>query len=254
MKYSFKALLFVLLVPFFSMGQANYQRGVVVNLKGDTVHGFIDYRGWENNPGSISFKPGVSARPVKLTASDTRYFSLDIGHLAEYVRYAGPISNDVININQIQTGRDTSFKPDTVFLKVLQKGTKLILLSYTDNIKTRFFISRSNADIPGELIYRIYNKSNVEPGENRTAYENTYKSQLYEAAVKAGVMTPALKKDIQTAGYSEADIIRLVSKINGISEKDVSKNNKPKHKIYIAIALAAAVIIFLANEFSAIHR
>jgi len=250
MKYSFNALFFVLLLPFFSMAQTNYQRSIVVNLKGDTVHGFIDYRGWENSPTGISFKSEPSAKPIRLTPADTKNFSLDIGHLAEYVRYAGPITNNNININQIQAGRDTSVKLDTIFLKVLQKGKNLALLSYSDNIKTRYFISHGASDVPAELIYRVYNKTNFDPGESPTAYENIYKSQLYEAAVSANAMTPALKKEIQDANYSENDIIAIASKINGVSAEDPLKNNKPRHKVYIAIALVAAVFVLLINEFT----
>lgn len=254
MKYSYKALIIALFLPLFCMAQANYQPGVIVNSKGDTVHGFIDYRGWEYSPRNIYFKSDPTAHAMKMTASDIEYFGVNVGHLAEYVRYAGPISNDLTNINQMRIGRDTSFKLDTVFLKVLQKAKTLVLFSYTDNIKTRFFISHTEADIPEELTYRIYYKSNFEPGENRTAYENTYKSQLYVIGVKANVMTPALKKDIQATDYTEHDIISIASKINGISAEELSKNNKPKHKTYIAIIFAAIVIAYVIHDFSAIHH
>lgn len=257
MKHISKALFaFLGLLPVSLIAQSNYTPGYIVNLKGDTVRGLINYSEWVNNPKRILFKESLSGNTVKLTAANTRFFMVRTDHLAEYVRYAGPISNDLIDINRIQIGRDTSFRLDTVFLKVLQKGKNLILYAYTDDVKTRFFISRSEENAPEELTYRIYYKASFEPGENRTAYENTFKNQLYEVGVKSNVMTPDLKKDIQALDYSEKDIIAISSKINEISSADASKNDKIRHRPInkvIAILGAVVIVIVLINDFSNIH-
>jgi hypothetical protein len=44
MKFFYKVLLAVILLPAFSYAQSNYKPGYVVNLKGDTLRGFIDCR------------------------------------------------------------------------------------------------------------------------------------------------------------------------------------------------------------------
>ena len=51
-----KLVLFFLLFPFFTNAQSNYKPGYLVTIKGDTLHGLIDYRQWDNNPGAVAFK------------------------------------------------------------------------------------------------------------------------------------------------------------------------------------------------------
>jgi len=253
MKHLNKVLLAFILFPLFSLAQNNYQPGVAVNLKGDTLRGFINYNDWENNPKSISFKYETTGNPVKFTANDIKYFSVAIGHLAEYVRYIGPVSTDVTDINKIQIGRDTSFAQDTVFLKVLQKGKNMLVFSYADNLKTRYFISGNFTEQPVELAYRIYYNSIEKSSGDRTSYDNTFKSQLYDAAIRSNTMSDALKNDIKTAEYREGDILNISGKINGISTKDVSANNrskmKPINKVLIIVG-SIAIIFELINEFA----
>ncbi|GAC1306910.1 MAG: hypothetical protein NVSMB24_17910 [Mucilaginibacter sp.] len=227
MTHSFRVLFIAFLLPLFSIAQNSYRPAIIVNLKGDTIGGFINYSEWVNNPKSILFKDALSKSTVRLTPRDTRFFKVDVGHLAEYVRYAGPLTTDNPDFNHLREGRDSSSRMDTVFLKVLQKGPNLMLLSYSDNLKTRYFISRPPLDDPEELIYRIYYNSNVANGVDRTVYENTYKSQFYEAGVKANVMTADLKNYIQKADFNELNIINIAGKINGISKADISKTAQP---------------------------
>ncbi|HEY8780925.1 MAG TPA: hypothetical protein VIM16_04855 [Mucilaginibacter sp.] len=132
-----------------------------------------------------------------------------------------------------------------------------MLLSYSDNQKTRFFTARNFSEKPVELVYRIYYNSTEENGRDRTEYENTYKGQLYEAAVKAGVMNGALKSYIKTSDYKEENLLYIAGKINGASGTDPAKNNPSKPKSFnIAIAVAAIVIIAIwaIHDFASIHQ
>jgi len=250
-------LLLILSLPGFLFAQANYQPGVTVDLKGDTIHGYINYREWESNPKSISFKTSANGAPVTLRAGDIRYFSVQVGHLAEYISYKGPISTDNTNttLNHISVGRDTSFVEEVVFLKVVHEGKNLVLLSYTDEQKVRFYIAANLNSLPSELVYRVYYNSIEENGRDRTVSENTYKGQLYDAAVKSGAMTGSLKDKIKNAGYAEDNIVEIASAINGISATDLTKNNPTKPKVVnktIAIIGGLAVLVGLVIEFASI--
>lgn len=258
MGYYFRKYLFIAFIfPFYSIAQSNYQPAEVVNLKGDTLHGFINYREWANNPKSIFFKTDTGAvTAVKYTPRDLAYFNVHPGHLAEYVTYAGPLTMDNTEINHLSIGRDSSAKLDTVFLKVLQKGKNLVLFCHSDDFKTRFFIADDFKTSPEELIYRTYWNSSTANGKDRTVYEYSYKGQLYEAGVKSNAMTAPLKTYIQKADYLEGDLINITSKINGVSATDQTINNptKPK-KLNIAIAIGAAVLVAIVSvlQFSG-HR
>jgi hypothetical protein len=253
----YKCFVLVFLIPLYSIAQSNYQPAEVVTSKGDTLHGFINYHEWANNPKNISFKTDTgAATAVKYTPRDIRYFNVHTSHLAEYVTYTGPLTMDNTEINHLSIGRDSSVKSDTVFLKVLQKGKNLVLFCHSDDFKTRFFIARDLSAVPEELIYRVYWNSSTANGKDRTVYENSYKGQLYEAGVKSNAMMGPLKTNIQKADYVEGDLINITSKINGVSETDQTINNptKPK-KLNIAIAIGGAVLVAIVSilQFSG-HR
>jgi hypothetical protein len=238
------AFLFLSLIfPQLSYAQNNYQQGIVVTLKGDTLHGYIDVGGWAVNPSTISFKPTASSKSNKLTVHDIRYFRSDSA-FAEYQKYTGPITTDNTDPDRMIIGRDSGIRMDTVFLKVIQKGGNITLYSYTDAIKTRCFISENAHDTPKELIYRTYFNSVESSAGRRTVNENTYKGQLYLLGVKFNVMNKNLQAYIEKSEYSEHDILEVISKINGISADDFEKHHmsKPK-KLKLTLALIGFVII-----------
>jgi len=244
-------LFLVIFLPIFSFAQDNYQPGVIVNQKGDTIHGFIDFREWDKEPNEIKFKTDTSAQPVKYSARQIQYFNVSVGYLAEYQRYGGRITTDETDINKLLIGRDTSYRIDTVFLKIIQRGKNLTLFSFSDNIKTRYYISEKSGDIPQELGYRVYYNSQDENDYSRTKYDNVYQYQLYSAAVKANLATESFKLDISRASYDENSILPIVSKINGIDNNDNSKSNRkktrPVYKILAVIAVLTILIVTITD-------
>jgi hypothetical protein len=234
----FNKLLFVLfLLPLFSLAQSNYKAGYVVTLKGDTLHGFIDYQGWDSNPTTVSFKAAVSDRiPRKLSTADLSYFS--ITGLDAYQKYTGTVSMDVTDYNHLNSGKDTSFKTATVFLQVLQKGKNVTLYSYTDDIKTRFYIGDAPDFIPAELAYRLY--KDFQKGGTTT--DNTYQKQLFSLANKYNALDDNLTRELETADYRKPDLLPIVSRINNISKADYEKKYSENTRInfFAGIALNAS--------------
>ena len=252
---AYRLILPFLLVPFLLSAQSSFKPGLVVTLKGDTLHGIINYSDWQNNPSGISFKSSSNNSTTRFTANDITYFSVSAGYLAEYRRYAGPLSMNNININYLPVGRDTSFRTDTVFLKVVQKGKNLVLYSYSDNFKTRFFIAANLNEQPSELIYGIYYNS-LESTPERTVYENTWQKQLYQLGEKLNIMTEAFKTSIERAQFREDDILRITSKLNGIDETDPTKNHRSNPGFFnktFAVVAIIAIIIGTITEFESIH-
>lgn len=142
MKFFFNALLAAVLLPTLSFAQSNYKPGYVINLKGDTLKGFINYQEWGANPDAIGFKSSLSDRDSKtLTPSDISYFN--ITGLDTYQRYSGPISMDATDKDHIGSFRDTTSKVAAVFLRAIQKGNNVALYAYTDGLKSRFFIGEA---------------------------------------------------------------------------------------------------------------
>jgi len=256
MKPYYRLFAFMLLMPFYAFGQTDYVPGVAVNLSGDTLRGEINYKDWDNNPKTIQFK-NAEGKILKLGTGDIKYFAVTTDHLSEYQRYMGPVTMDQTDINHLYTGRDTTVRPDTVFLRVLQKGKNVTLLTLSDNFKTRFFIEETPSTNAVELIYRIYLSGEVSNGSNRAVYENGYQRQLYTLTQKFNVATDKLANYIEKSEYREGDLLEITGKINNVSADDIKKNNPTKSKpVSIFIAVTAGVLLIVATilEFSKIHH
>jgi hypothetical protein len=218
MKNFIKLFLLFIVVPVFLHAQGNYKPGYVVTIKGDTISGYIDYRGWDMNPDYVKFKKTQASPVEKLTVNEINSFV--VNKIASYKKYTGTISMDNANENNVQENRDTSFKMASVFLKVLQKGRNIALYSYSDNLKTRLFIGDQPDYQPVELVYRLYyDMAAVKIFEHgRTVNENTYMSQLYNLATKYNAISPTLQRDIEDSGYREYYVLQVVKKINNTTK------------------------------------
>jgi len=158
-----------------------------------------------------------------------------------------------INVNTLTTERDTTFKMDTIYLKVLRKDKRLSLYSYDDPLKTRFFITDGQS-APVELMYRIYLKNDVSNGNN-TKNEDTYKKQFIALAIKYGKLDDKLMRRLDKIDYSEKYMTEMVDKINGFTGPDPTMGNTagtaPKAKLLIMLAAVGAVAILM---FSVMHK
>lgn len=222
-----KLLLLLCLSPCLAFAQSNYRAGYVLDLKGDTLKGFIDYKEWDSNPTSISFKSSLT-NDEKQTYSLQNSVGFGVDGQVAYKKLYISISTDETNINKVESARDTSFKMDTVFLKVLQHGSNLALYQYTDDIKTRFYIGDAPGFMPVELVYRIYNGAN-----GNTIYENGYQKQLFALAIKYNMLDDKLNAmfNDRSLSYNEDDILKIVSYINHISAAEQKEKYGSKSKL-----------------------
>src|SRR5258708_35898015 len=128
---------FLLLIPFFSIAQSKYKPGYVVTLKGDTLHGFIDYHEWDKNPKDIRFKKELNTENAEsFSVENSMAFAL-IG-FEYYEKYKVSVSLDRIEVERLSNGVDTSTMMSNVFLKRIIKGNNINLYEYKDDIKNRF--------------------------------------------------------------------------------------------------------------------
>ncbi|WP_374951695.1 hypothetical protein [Mucilaginibacter sp.] len=227
-------LLLAIFCPIVSFAQSNYKPGYIVTIKGDTLKGFIDYREWDLNPKSINFKQTGTTSAKTVTPADVSYLS--INDLESFQKYAGNISRDETMVDRVIGGRDTSFITGDFFLRVMQRGRVIDLFSYTDGIKPRYFYRAPEDNVIHELVYRIYTNG------NKTVTENTYIQQLTTIALKANVMDDKLQNMMDHADYNALELQRLVSKMNGLSNKDLKIKTVDNNKdvdVYVGAALNA---------------
>ena len=114
MKKSLSALqlvVFLLIYCGHASGQPSRQRAFLVTNKGDTLHGWIVYKGWEQMPRSVQFSlDSLSQRTVTYRATDLRYCQI-----------AGAEAYEKAIIPK------DSLTNDTVLLRLLVRGQKLSL-------------------------------------------------------------------------------------------------------------------------------
>lgn len=224
MKYS--ALLLSCLIPFILSAQKNFLPGYIVNLQGDTIKGFIDYKEW-TNPTSIVFRPASAGAVEKeYTVNDIVYFEIT-GNEA-YRRAIVEISLDPVNLNNIN-GRDTSSKIDTVFLKVLYAGNVVDLFSYTDVIKERFYILEGNQLQPKELVLKKYYRNS-----STLITEDVYRNQLRVLMYAYKPSSNVLSNRINDANYEVNDLMRIVLMLNSQSESEQTLKNKTMRPKFFA--------------------
>ncbi len=231
----YRLLLLSLLLPTLTLAQSNYQPGYVVNLHGDTIHGYIDYGQWDYNPKKIKFKKELNNTDAELfTVDNATAFAIDKYEYFE--RYKVKISQNQIRPESIKIGLDTSKITGTVFLRVLKSGTVVNLFSYQDAIKIRYYIQEDHSKVPDELNYGIY----FDPQEmSKTVFQMRFRIQLEEIAIKHELNTPAFEQKISRLDYTQSEIIAMVNLLNHQIEKRGTKEsaNRVGTRIFVGAAL-----------------
>jgi len=242
MKYP--GFLLACLIPLILSAQKNFQPGYVVTLKGDTVRGFIDYKEWNFTPTSILFKSSDNNSDQKeYTVSDLSFFQIT-GKEA-YRRFIVKISLHQAELNNIG-GRDTSWKTDTVFLKVLYTG-KVSLFSYEDKIKERFYILEEGMGQPEELVLREY----IKAGSMSLVSENIYKDQLKAIMYAMNRYSDDLSSRIEEAAYGIRDLRKIVQLLNKGNGKELASEEKSHSSWFAGIGLQRDNFSFEGQHFFA---
>lgn len=209
MKYLY-ALLFLFVVSTFqSQAQRNFKPGYIVTLKGDTTKGFVDYKEWNENPREITFKTTEQAASQQYSPDNIKAFG--VNQFDHYQGYIGPVTKGAVDLADLSSGIDSSFVSDRVFLQTITSGKNLTLYSYSDKIKTRYFIADKNA-FPVELKRYVYldNKQS-----DKIREFNLYTQQLLALALKYAPNDINLSERIQKLAYRARDIEDVILKIDG---------------------------------------
>lgn len=123
-----------------SLAQSYKKKGFVILNSGDTLTGYIRYSGWNHNPSSISFYADSAKRSSRVyTVADLQCFQVEGYDVFERMTIPRSVSDP--------TDADTAGRSmDTVLLRLLVKGTKLSLYSFTRQ-GTVFFLMDSTSTL-----------------------------------------------------------------------------------------------------------
>jgi hypothetical protein len=237
-------LILLLFTPLFSIAQSNFKKGYVINLKGDTSLGYINYKEWGQNPKSISFKTNLDDVSKQLDATNICGFAID--GFENYKRYILRASLAYVDMQRAPTGIDTTAKIDTVFLRVLQTGKNLTLFSLTDDIKTRFYITDNSRNVPEELIYRVYHDTE---DDSHLIDNKRFIGQLNACAHHYRMDSPKLLKQTSRALYTEPDLIYIVSMINGNSEQVSEAATSNNIRLFVGASLNSNTLKYTGDVY-----
>ena len=198
------ALLF--LSGFFFMqsayGQENFIPGTIITLKGDSLHGFIDYLYWGKNPVSISFKESETSTVIVYNPMTIKGFTV---HKEQYTSAIVQAEGSPGQTPDLNFDPELKLRTDTAFLKALVVGTRN-LYYYSDGMaKQQFYIQQGTEfDL---LIFKRYLKKN---GENRE-----YKYGVIENYKFLGQLAlflqdcPNIQSNIRKANYDKESLEKL---------------------------------------------
>ena len=220
-----------LLLPACAFGQQNYQPAKVTTLSGDTLRGYINYRGWDRNPRVVSFK-------TDLQAAEQLFHPLDIkGFSVSSERYAGArvsVEDSPQELNNLSTTATPKYRADTVFLRALIAGPKSLYEYKTAN---SFYIQQESAfDL---LVYKRYR----EPVEGSVVMQlnNTYWDQLARYLSDC----PSMEK-LKDINYSASSLQRTFTRYYACTNRSPAFrfHSKIRHQLGILAGISRATLVF----------
>jgi hypothetical protein len=209
----------------------------VVTSQGDTLNGYINYREWNNNPEEFAFKSELTENQSRSFTSQTARHIVIQGYEV-YEAHRVAISLDEVANGRLKEGMDTTTTTATVFLKLLLKGNQVNLYLFKDSIKERFYILEKGNISPVELGYKVYLEN------TNIATSASYKQHLAALAVRQKVFT--LTQQIQSAGYVSSHLVKIIAKINGVTDSSISKTleKAPKTRWFGSTGLNYATFVY----------
>jgi hypothetical protein len=149
MKY-FLSFLFTFIAAG-AIAQSNFKDGYIINHRGDTLKGFINYKYRQQTAETIEFKNAPTSTEIKiLKPDDIKAFYVSPGTTC--LSYSGRLSINKNHYPDNDVEKDTTTITGSVFLQQLLTGANASLFTNTDQIKTRYFYQEKNTK-PVELTY-----------------------------------------------------------------------------------------------------
>ncbi|RYY11773.1 MAG: hypothetical protein EOO04_34655, partial [Chitinophagaceae bacterium] len=192
-----------ILTSAFAYAQPSYREGFVVDNSGDTSKGWIDYRQWERNPKTISFKKDLSlTTSTQFTIDDLTYFSINGSD--RYTRAI--VKKDIrpVDLHLVSESDVDSTVTDTVFLRILVDA-HISLYELVDS-KPHYYIKE-----PGQAYTELIYQVRARPGgvQKLPLFQNQLRTLLINAGNPGELQSLLSRTD-----YKESDLVKATESIN----------------------------------------
>lgn len=216
----------------YCKAQGDYQAGYVVNPKGDTVQGVIEFKRWDRNPQKINFKSSAGSTPVEYHPFKIRSFAV-AGEIYE----SGIVDVDLspYKLRDLDQSPLPSYVKDTVFLQSLISGAKSLLFLKDQNGKSHFYIKEHESYHP--LIYKQY-AGRTETSSKVVAENTTYKGSLALYLKEC----PEIQQKLKNTGYSQSDLTKVFKYFYQCTQSSVHyTKERQEGKIEAGILVGVAI-------------
>ncbi len=213
--FTFLGFLFIQLIN----GQENFIPGYIIQINGDTLHGFIDYRNWNKNPSKISYRGKVSDDNHNFKSIDIKEFSV-----ADEIYRSAIVELEITSnkTDQLAFDKEPKILMDTVFLQTLIRGKRSLYIYKSEDGRDLFYIGQdSTVEL---LVYKKYLKqflSQTVIAEN-TKYLGQLAVYLQDCA--------EIQKELEHLDYRKKDLEKLFL-LYYSSSQTVIEFHKVKEKI-----------------------
>jgi hypothetical protein len=144
--------------------------------------------------------------------TDLSYF--EITGLEAYKAAHVSVSMARTDMQTMKDEFDTTAVTENIFLKLIKKGDNVSLLSYSDQVKIRYYINDNKSAVgPAELLYQAY----MDPQTLTVKTKNLYNLQLIALAKKYRAETFDVQDHIVKTKYNERELKRVVAELNNQS-------------------------------------
>jgi hypothetical protein len=232
MKKTTRLLVAALLLPLHFFAQTNYKKATVILLNQQSLNGFIDYKEWDANPSSISFKDNDGVRT--LTTQNVASFNIDTFENFERFVFKPKSSGKLKDIADIRWGKEYKGTPDTVFLKLITSGAMLNLYSFVGKYSTRYFIKYNKTK---EITELYYDEFYGEQGEQIIETSTRFRGQLSIFAHDSLAHNQKkVMNRLQNLDYSSTNLSQVVDLLNGATS-DKSTKHSYAAKLFVGVAV-----------------
>lgn len=228
-----------LAMPLFCAAQSNYLNGYIIKGPQDTLRGYVDYQGRIFTPDAVRFKKELDEKTEGYTVENCAGFGID--NKEHFERYTVNVSQAYTRVSNLKEGLDTSFKKETVFLKVLSRGKNVTLFSYTDEIKERFYL-KSNKDV---VPYELFRAQYLEKNSYSVKGDYRFKNQLLNEMSRHDGVGYYDPKKLDVLRYEQEDLIRVVSVING---QKIKKATSSRLSVFAGTGLSVSNATYTGNH------
>jgi hypothetical protein len=205
--------LIIVVLIFFNVVQAqaqtNFLKGYYINLEGDTVRGYIDYRSETRNFSVCGFKANLTAKPIKLFPDDILGFVISDTDFFERHSFKG-------RKNETLYG----------FFNVIMRG-KLSLLRFED----RYFVKNDKNEV-------------LEITKTQTSSNGTIKADFYGLGILKVLMQDCAETNsafLEAQYNSTPNYTYIFQKYNRCVNSPFIKTKKLKIKPHVDFGLQASL-------------